>query len=334
MNDAALNSLSDNLLDTLRCQPIRSYPASQLATLHNCCPADILFAVDLLRRSGYDIKSGREERFRFISAPDLLLAAEITHRLTTSFVGRTVYAYNSVQSTNSVAGKLAEAKAPDGAVVVAESQTKGRGRMARPWYSPEQAGIYLSIILYPEINPADAPGLSIITSLALADTLAGYDPSEISIKWPNDCLLGGRKTAGILTELSADLISVHHVIVGVGVNLNQRRTDFPPEIRRTATSLRAETKTEIRRVRFLRRFLKQFENNYQRFCRSGLKPFRRRILKYSSLLGKNIKLDMQGTIIAGKAVDIDRNGNLVLETSTGCRTFSAGEVTVVKNHRR
>ena len=330
MNDAPLNLLSDALLATLRRKPSRSFSLERLAKIHDCRKSDIIFAVDLLRRLGYNIKSDHADQFAFESAPDILLASEIAAGLKTSFIGRTIYAYHTVQSTNLLAAQLAEANAPDGALVIAESQTRGRGRMARPWFSPEHAGIYLSIILYPKINPVDAPGLSIMTALSLADTIAAYDELKVGIKWPNDCLINNRKTAGILTELSADMISVHYVVIGVGININQRRQDFPPEIKKTSTSLRAELKSEIRRVEFLQNFLKRFEKDYRRFCQSGLKSFRRRILALSSLLGKTVKLDLHGTVVSGKAVDIDRHGNLVLETADGRRPFTAGDVTVIK----
>ena len=330
MNDAALNLLSDELLADIRRKPSRYHTLEKLADTHHCRKSDILFSVDILRRTGYEIKSDTRDRLCFVSAPDLLLAAEITHRLKTAFVGQTVYAYNSVQSTNTAASKLAGANAPNGAIVVAESQTLGRGRLSRPWFSIEGAGIYLSIILYPDIEPIECPGLSIVTALALAETMAAYGSMKVEIKWPNDCLLNGRKAAGILTELSADMTNIEFVIVGIGININHRRRDFPAEMKKTATSIRAEAKKSIRRIDFLQKFLKLFERDYNRFCRSGLKPFRRRILAASSMLGKKIKLDMQGKIITGKAVDIDPHGSLVLETAEGRQSFCAGDVTVVK----
>jgi BirA family biotin operon repressor/biotin-[acetyl-CoA-carboxylase] ligase len=241
-----------------------------------------------------------------------------------------VYAYKSVQSTNIIASQLAEVKAPEGAIVVAERQTKGRGRLGRAWYSPEGAGIYVSIIIYPDIEPALAPGLSIMTAISLAETISAYKPKSVNIKWPNDCLINGRKAAGILTELSTDQGHINHVIVGAGINVNQHRRDFPPEIARSATSLRAELKKGVHRVEFLRRFLFNFEKDYSLFKKSGLKRHRRKILAYSNLIGKKVSLDMSGDRISGKAVDIDDRGQLILDTPEGRRALIAGEVTVLK----
>jgi BirA family biotin operon repressor/biotin-[acetyl-CoA-carboxylase] ligase len=330
MNNAALNALSDQVLTVIRLRPGRFFPVEQLAQKFKCQKSDIVFVVDLLRQTGYDIRADRTGGYAFISSPDLLLAAEIACGLKTAFVGKTVYAYKSVQSTNSVAAKLAEVKAPEGTIVVAESQTHGRGRLGRTWFSKEQAGIYLSIILYPDIDPVKAPGLSILTALSLADTIAAYDALEVQIKWPNDCLVNGRKVAGILTELSAEVGRVHYVVVGVGINVNHHRRDFPPDIAATSTSLRVEFKELIRRVEFLQKFLVCFEKDYRRFLKVGLAPLRKRVLKYSYLMGKKVSLDQRGKTITGVAVDIDDNGNLVLDTSEGLRSFNAGEVTIAK----
>ncbi len=340
MINPELSGLADQVLASIRRRPKHFCSIARLAKKLGCEKTDIISAVDFLRETGYQVKTKRKEECAFISAPDLLLAAEITHGLKTSMIGKTAYSFKSVQSTNTIASKLADIHAvkgsipkgavPEGTIVVAESQTKGRGRMGRKWFSLEGKGICLSIILYPDIDPASAPGISLLTAVSLADTFAGYGSMKVGIKWPNDCLLNGRKAAGILTELSAEIGQVHYVIVGVGINVNQLRNDFPRAVAKTATSLRAETNKEIGRVEFLQRFLTAFEKDYRRFQKSGLKGLRKRILAYSNLIGNKVRLDMRGSIISGKAVDIDENGNLVLDTADGRRSFNAGEVTLLK----
>lgn len=331
MHDARLNALSDGVLAALRSGRLQPSTVAQLAAEYDCQPSDVLFAIDLLRQTGYEITIDRKGAVRFVSAPDLLLPAEILHGLKTSFVGRTIYAYQSVQSTNHVAAQLAEAGAPDGAIVVAESQTRGRGRLGRSWHSPEKKGIYVSIILYPKIDPAEAPGLSVMTAVSLAATIRQYVSKEVTIKWPNDCLIAGRKTAGILTELAADRGKTEHVVVGVGINVFHSRKEFPREIARIATSIKAETKKKIRRIELLQRFLAQFEQDYRRFQEGGLKALHKKVLTYSDLIGKQVRLDVAGKIVSGTATDIDDYGNLVLVTPSGPRRFNAGEVTVVKS---
>jgi BirA family biotin operon repressor/biotin-[acetyl-CoA-carboxylase] ligase len=325
-----MNVIFDRLLTHMRRRPMRFFSLNELAKRHHCEKSDIIVAVELLRQSGYEIKADRRGRYAFVAAPDLLLAAEISHGLKTAVIGRTIYAYQSVQSTNSIAAQLADVKAPEGSIVVAESQTKGRGRLGRIWHSPDRVGIYLSIILYPRIDPAMAPGLSVMTAQSLAETIADYDAVDVRVKWPNDCLINGRKVAGILTELSAEVGRVRYVIVGIGINVNHRRRDFPPDIARFATSLRAELKETMPRVEFLQRFLRHFENDYRRFQKAGLKPLRKRIIRYSSLIGRKVRLDMKDRIILGTAVDIDDRGRLVLDTPEGVRAYGAGEVTLLR----
>jgi BirA family biotin operon repressor/biotin-[acetyl-CoA-carboxylase] ligase len=331
MDSATLKALSEHVLAEIRTPPIRAFLLEQVAEEYDCEPSDILFAIDSLRQAGYKIDADSKGRYKFISAPDFLLATEILHGLKTEFIGQRVYAYHSVQSTNVIATQLAEAKAPDGAIVVAESQTKGRGRLGRSWHSPERKGIYLSIILYPEIDPPAAPGLSVMTAVSLAETITGYVEKEVNIKWPNDCLINGRKTAGILTELSAERGRTDYVIVGVGINVNHARKDFPPDIVKTATSIGREARRNILRVELLQKFLTQFEKDYRKFCKSGLKALQKKIVTYSNLIGRQVRLDMSGRIISGTVTDIDDYGNLVLVTPAGPHRFNAGEVTVVKS---
>jgi BirA family biotin operon repressor/biotin-[acetyl-CoA-carboxylase] ligase len=319
MNNADLNDLSDLVLATIRRRPSQSFSTERLAKKSNCNKSDITRAVNLLRQTGYKIKRDRQGEITFSSAPDMLLVAEITHRLKTSFIGQTVQAFKSVQSTNTIATQLAAANTPEGTIVVAESQTKGS---------------YLSILIYPNIDPVMAPGLSIVTALSLAETIKKYNAPDIAIKWPNDCLIKGRKVAGILTELSADVGRTNYVIVGVGININHSRSDFPKQISKTATSLRAEIRKRIHRVEFLQKFLTRFEKDYCAFQKAGLKPLRKRIIGYSNLIGKTVQLDAKKRIITGTAVDIDVNGNLVLETPEGLRSFNAGQVTIVKDRKK
>jgi BirA family biotin operon repressor/biotin-[acetyl-CoA-carboxylase] ligase len=331
MDSASLNTLSEHVLADIRKPPLRAFMLEELAEEYSCEPSDILFVIDSLRQAGYKINADSKGRYKFVSAPDLLLATEILHGLKTEFIGRRVYAYQSVQSTNIIAAQLAEAGAPDGAIVVAESQSKGRGRLGRSWHSPEKKGIYLSIILFPDIAPPAAPGLSVMTAVSLAETISGYVAKEVNIKWPNDCLIDGRKTAGILTELFAERGKTNYVIVGVGINVNHARRDFPPDIVKTATSIGREAKKEIRRMELLQKFLVQFERDYLKFRKGGLKSLRKQIVTYSNLIGRQVRLDMSGRIISGTVTDIDDYGNLVLVTPAGPRRFNAGEVTVVKS---
>ena len=168
-------------------------------------------------------------------------------------IGHQVHAYQSVKSTNDIAVRLAESGAPDGTIVTAEQQTGGRGRFGRVWHSPSGCGVYLSVILRPTLHPEQAPGMSIMTALALAETLSEYLPGKIQIKWPNDVLISGKKTAGILTKLSADHKRISYVVIGVGININHRSENFPDELKPIATSVRIGLRRKCDRVALLPR---------------------------------------------------------------------------------
>ena len=251
----------------------------------------------------------------------------------TKFVGQNIHAYKSVKSTNEIASFLAESGEKEGTVIVTEEQTQGKGRLGRRWHSPPKAGIYVSIILKPAFTPDEAPGLAIMTALALADTFGELTSGKIQIKWPNDILLNGKKVAGILTELSAEKKKINHVIIGIGINVNHTKEDFPDDLKTVATSLRIINKKKADRVNLLQSFLKAFENEYRKYQKNRLKTSLKKIRKYSSLIGSWIKLNYGNKIIEGLAVDIDTNGALIIEIEGEKISINSGEVTVIKNNK-
>lgn len=327
MNNPQLATLADKILEKIRLRPGHSFELSKLSHGLKVGKEDIIGALRLLQTLGYAVTSDGKGHLILASAPDSLLEMELSYRLKTKFIGKQIHAYKSVQSTNVIANQLAASGAPEGTIVVAERQTKGRGRLGRSWHSPEKVGLYCSIILRPKVHPTLAPGISLMTALALADTIASYDRIEVKIKWPNDVLIAGKKTAGILTELSAEIDRTVYVIVGVGININQKKSDFLEELKKSATSIRIELNKEISRVDFAQRFLRNFEKEYVGFKRHGLARLRNRILKYSSLLNTIIKLRIGRKIVSGNVLDIDERGQLVIQTDDGIKAYNAGEVT-------
>lgn len=331
MDIASLELLAEKILDKIKRQSKHTVDQAKLAKDLKISKDDIISAIDLIKSWGYSIKIDRRGRLLYISAPDSLISTEISYKLKTKSIGQKIHAYESVQSTNTVAHQLAASGAPEGTLVVAEHQTKGRGRLGRSWHSPENCGIYCSLILRPKIHPTKAPGISLITAVAVAETIAGYGDFNIGIKWPNDILLSGRKAAGILTELSAELDRINFIVIGIGINVNHKQTDFPEELKDLAISLRMAAKKEIGRVEFLQKMLYKFEKEYMIFKKSGLEKSRKKILKYSSLLYTEIDLKVGRKTISGKVIDIDKLGRLVVETANGTESFYAGEVTM---HRK
>jgi BirA family biotin operon repressor/biotin-[acetyl-CoA-carboxylase] ligase len=327
MKNSELEALAEKVLRKIRIKPDQIFLPDQFARGIKVSADDIILAVGLLQSWGYTIRVNRNGSFSFVAAPDKLLASEISNGLATKLMARKIYAYKSVQSTNAIANQLALSGEPEGTLVIAEHQTRGRGRRGRKWYSPEELGIYCSVILKPQIHPTLAPGISLITAVALADSILLYGDLDVRIKWPNDVLISGKKVAGILTELSAEIDRIKYVITGVGVNINHRRRDFPENLKTTAYSLRLALNKIISRTEFVQNFLRNFEKEYEKFKKYGLSKSRKPILKYSSLINTGIRLRIGRKTISGNVIDIDESGRLVVESEGITRVFNAGEVT-------
>jgi len=329
LSSPCLEKQADEILLKIRRRPGKMVEKSKLEKSLRLDRKILEAAFDLLTSFGYRLKLSKDAVI-FLGAPDVLSATEITYKLKTKWLGQNVSAFNSVKSTNDLATQMAERGALDGSLVTAEQQTKGRGRFSRSWYSPPGAGIYMSIILRPRFKPDKAPGMSIMTALALAEAVSFFAPGMVKIKWPNDLLIGGKKTAGILTELSAERDKINHVVVGIGINVNHGVGSFPEEIRATATSIRRAIRKKVKRVELLQRFLVCFEKEYEIYCLHGLRKSLPRVRRYSSLIGSHVKIKSGRNTTQGVALDFAPDGSLILECDGARKRISAGEVTVVK----
>lgn len=327
MNPEQVQKLSESILNYIR--DGKNYPLEILTAKYKCELSDIVSAFKLLENFGYKFKK-EKGGISLNSIPDTLIDFEIKHGLKSKLFGRELHTYKSVQSTNDIASRLAESGSPEGTIVISDRQTKGRGRLGRKWHSPPDKGVYLSIMLKPKCKPEHAPGISIITALALAETIGFFIEADIKIKWPNDVLLNGKKTAGILTELFADKNKIDYVIVGTGININHERKDFPEDIKALSTSLRISSRKKINRVAFLKEFIYRFEKEYLKY-KKGIAPSSlKKIKKYSYLLGKEITLLQGEKKISGTALDFTRTGALIIKNETGKIEINSGEVTVAK----
>jgi len=286
-------------------------------------------AIAELRGMGYEIIE-HPNGYQLHKRSWRLVPTEIEDGLTTSILGKTIYCFEHLTSTNERAFQLASEGVPDGTLVIAERQTKGRGRLARNWFSPPGLGIWMTLILRPKIKPANAPGLSLVAGLALALTIEEHLNIPARLKWPNDCLLNGKKTAGILTELSADCGRVEFVILGIGINVGHGEDDFPSELRHTATSLALAAQKPIDRVKFLQVFLRRLELDYFQFMRVGLGPTIGRYESHCSLIGCEIEAQVGRRTIRGRAARIDPGGGLVIDVAGAETILTAGEVTRVR----
>ena len=192
-----------------------------------------------LKEEGYEIEAVQNKGYRLLNEPDLVTKDELESRTHTKYVGQTVYYSREVDSTNTWAKRLAEESAPNGTLTTAETQTAGKGRRGRVWKSPEGTSVSMSILLYPDLEPAKAPMLTIVMGLAVVQGVQRALGVDTKIKWPNDAVLNGKKLCGILTEMSAQIDYINYVVIGTGINVNQM--EFPEEIAEIATSLAIET---------------------------------------------------------------------------------------------
>ncbi|SPD73026.1 Biotin--acetyl-CoA-carboxylase ligase [uncultured Desulfobacterium sp.] len=284
-----------------------------------------------LRDDGCIIESSPKKGYLLNQDPDLIIPNEIRDGLSTSLFGqREIEYFKVLGSTNTKAKELAEGGAAEGSLIIAESQTDGRGRRGRSWLSPAGEGIYATLILRPAMSPAGAPKITLMTAVAVADAILSVAELDVQIKWPNDIMVKGRKLAGILTEISTEMDSINYIVVGLGLNVNN--PDFPEELANQATSILIETGRSPSRLCLLKAYLEQFEKYYRMFIQGHFKEIMKRWKELSEIIGREIMIDVVGESHLGKVVDIDDDGVLILQNGKGeiHRIFS-GDVTVVSS---
>ncbi|WNG47989.1 biotin--[acetyl-CoA-carboxylase] ligase [Archangium minus] len=272
--------------------------------------------VQSLRGKGYRIDAVPARGYRLVDVPDRLSPLELTPLLSTHHVGQAIHFHPSLPSTNEAAFRLAADGAEHGEVVITEQQTAGKGRRGRTWVSPTGLNLYFSVILRPELPPQRAPELTLVAAVALAEALRETD-ADARIKWPNDVQLGGRKVAGILTELSAEPERVHFVVLGIGVNLNAGPEDFPPEVAATATSLSQVLGRRVNRALFTATLWGRLEEWLDLHHEVGFDPVRQRWKELSSTLGQEVLVRTDRSELRGVAEDIDGSGALLVRTAEG-----------------
>jgi BirA family biotin operon repressor/biotin-[acetyl-CoA-carboxylase] ligase len=246
------------------------------------------------------------------------MADEIRKGLDTRVFGKGDIAYfKETDSTNSRAKDLAAGHAPEGTLVLAERQASGRGRKGRSWFSPAGHGIYASLILRPSMSPSEAPRITLMTAVAMAETLLSLTQLPAKIKWPNDILVNGKKIAGILTEISLEMDSVDFVIVGLGLNVNTPLESFPQEIKGKATSVLIESGKWFSRIGIIRAYLQYYEMYYEMLRKSGFHPIIERWKELTNVLGQRAMVEVMGRKYFGEVIDVDNDGALIIKDSDG-----------------
>ena len=272
--------------------------------------------IQTLRTLGVRVKGHPRTGYHIERTPDILVPQMLSHRLYGTPFARRIYHFFKIDSTNSVAMRLGESGEPHGTVVVAEEQTAGRGRAGRSWTSEKSAGIYCSVLLRPPIPPAHAPLLTLVAGLAARDAAAEDLDTVPDVRWPNDLLVGGRKFAGILTEMHAEPDRIHYAVVGVGVNVNQSK--MPEDLADIATSLRIETGKAVSRLEVLIRLLRSLDRYYNQFIAEGATPILRRFAEVSSYFkGKRVRITTATETFTGTTAGLEPSGVLRVARDDG-----------------
>lgn len=263
-----------------------------------------------LREEGYEIEAVTNRGYRLTNPETMYNKRELEQGLKTKTMGQSIYFYEETDTTNNRARELALEGAPEGTLVVAEKQTAGRGRRGKVWESPLGTGIWMSLVLRPQIMPAEASVLTLLCGLATAEAIEVETGLSVGIKWPNDILINGKKAVGILTEMDCEMSQVHFVIPGIGINVNT--TSFPPEIADIATSLYLECGKTVSRRRLVHKVLERLEEHYETFLRTGsftamLEDYR----KHCITLGKEVHVLGREPFFA-EALDITPEGELLV----------------------
>ena len=319
------------ILAALRAHP-EGVSGAQLAEQLAISRAAIWARMDELRKVGYDIEASPHFGYKLVSSPDALHADDLLARLgQTKVVGRDIQVFEQTTSTNDVAEKLARDGVREGVVVFAESQTKGRGRLGRVWMSPTRKGLWFSVLLRPNLRPQETTQLTVISATALRRAIKTVVGITADIKWPNDLLIGGKKVAGILTEMSAEVDRVRHIILGIGLDVNQETNEFAPDLRKIATSLRIEAGEPVCRAEIATEILRELDLDYARILAGKFSEVADEWEAACITIGKNVAVHTGDRKFRGHAESLDDDGALLVRTEHGLlERVIGGDVTLEK----
>jgi len=324
-------SSRDRILELFRQSPDEFVSGEDICRALGVSRTAVWKQIGQLRELGYEVEAVRSRGYRLLSPPDRLLPAEVSGGLETRCIGREVIYFEQTDSTNLQARRLADEGAVEGTVVIADTQTSGRGRLGRTWTSPPGVNLYLSIILRPTFPPQEATRMTFLSAIAVAEAIAAVGPFTPQLKWPNDVLLDGRKIAGLLNEMNAETERVHYMVLGVGVNLNMKAEDFPADLRTPATSLLIAGGREVSRREFTRELLRQVDRLYTLYQREGFAPIRAAWEARCHMVGRMVEVDSPPRQFVGTVEGIDAEGALLVGLPGGIQErVLAGDVRLLR----
>lgn len=276
-----------------------------------------------LRDLGYTIEAQPHLGYRLSNIPDKMFADEITYGLKTKFIGKKIFSYDTLDSTNDAAFRLGEQGMEEGACVFAEYQKKGRGRLGRSWVSPKGENLILSVLLRPLLPPTEASKMTLAAAVSVIQTIRKTSGKTLGIKWPNDIVCGHKKVGGILTEMSAEVDRVNFVVVGIGLNINSSHKELP----KGSTSLKEIVGREVSRISFARDLLEQLEKDYLVLKKGHFEALAKEWEDFSVVSGRRVSARVSGRKIEGEAMGIDKDGALWIRKDDGLQErIMAGDI--------
>lgn len=270
-----------------------------------------------LKKDGYGIEAVSGKGYRIDSIPHKISANTLKWGLHTDWIGKQLIHKEQVASTQRIAHQLAMEGAENGLVVIADEQTEGKGRMNRSWHSARNRGVWMSLILRPEILPSQAPQITLLPAAALAHLVEDTIGVTPKIKWPNDLLINGKKTAGILTEMQAEQDRIQYIVLGIGINVNQETDELPEDIRSIATSLKMETGHEWDLHPLIQQFLTVFEQDYDRFLTEGFSGVKLKWERYGYRIGETVSIRTGKESFEAQLAGIEPDGALRIKKNDG-----------------
>lgn len=284
-------------------------------------------AIRQLEEMGYGIEAVRNKGYRLCSEPDFISEERIRPFLHTQWAAREIRVYDSVDSSNNEAKRAAENGAGHGLLVIGEQQTAGRGRRGRVWDSQKGEGVFMTLLMMPDIEPANASMLTLVMGMAVRAALKDVAGLDAWIKWPNDIVCDGKKICGILTEMSAQVDYINYIVIGVGINVHNRA--FPEEVRQVATSVYEQTGRQISRARLAAECMNYFETYYACYLKTqNLEELRDEYNAHLINRGRRVQVQDLKKEFTGTARGINDAGELLVETEGGIVSVAAGEVSV------
>lgn len=317
------------ILETLRnaSDPISG---EQLSTQLSISRTMVWKHIQSLLDEGYDIEAIRKKGYVLNKLQEPLSENTITPYLETETYARQLMILESCSSTQKVAKEWLVTNSFDGMLIVSEEQTEGKGRLNRSWNSTKGKGLWMSWVIKPAILPHEAPPITLVAALAVAQAIEQITALRVDIKWPNDLLIDGKKVGGILTELQSTPEQIEAIILGIGLNVNHQQEDFEESIQKIATSLAIHHKTPIYRSQLLAEIALQLEVAIRQFEKEGFAPFREQWIRHSQMIGQHVTAQTVRETIQGVAVGINEYGALLVETSQGVIPLFSGDVTLSK----